>query len=161
MSELRALDATQDGEARILKRIHEALDAGRRPVLVTLRRPVEDWRRRLQDADIDPTRLFFIDATTRALEGRRFMGNVLYVGGPAHLEAIAMRSRLVCRQAPSHVLLDSVDQLAAAMGEELAQVFCHAMVNDLRRAQTPGDFILAAGPSTDRLREALRAVVDA
>lgn len=157
LSELRALDASHEPEARILARIQEALAAGRRPLLVTLRRPVEDWRRRMAAAGMDASQLFFIDATSRELDGRRFLGNVLYVGSPAHLEAIAMRSRLLCRQAPSHVLLDSVDELAQAMGEDLAQMFCHALANDLRQQDTPGDFVFLTASA--KLREGLQALV--
>lgn len=159
MSEVHCLLSGElDADALVRARLGALIDEGLRPVLVTLRRPVEVWKQDLADAGIDSNRVFFVDATARELDGRRFLGNVLYVGGPVHLEAIAMRARMACRREPAHMILDSVEQVADAMGDDLAEVFSHALAHGLRHDHVPGTLIVQE--RRERLARAVQAVCD-
>lgn len=163
MPRIRLLSSDGEGHGAALAGHLRRLQEQGNVLFVTADRPMGSWTTAWNDAALDPTRLFVIDAVS-AMNGHQPTPrptNATFLPSPAMLEMMALRiEQLIRRHAPVRVVIDSLNTLALYNGVAAVQSFAHYLANRLRDGDVGADMILHGDAEGTELRQRLASFVD-
>ena len=109
-------------------------------VYVTLNKPYEIIQRNLQNNNIDPRLVIFIDATSRS-EGTKKMENCLAIGSPEKLSDISVAMDQAIKALPTDdkfLVFDSINTLSIFNKSVTVARFIHFLVGKIREWKVKG-----------------------
>ena len=112
-------------------------------VYVTLNKPYEVIQRNLQNNNIDPRLVIFIDATSRP-EGTKKMENCLTIGSPEKLSDISVAMDQAVKALPiddKFFVFDSINTLSIFNKSVTVARFIHFLVGKIREWKVKGIII--------------------
>lgn len=142
---LEESDARFYGYLEILKRLQEKEYTG---VVVTLNRPVSDFKEILEKDGLDTGKLGFVDGITLQSRGSRLeQKNVVYLETLKDLVELSVQIERTLGQAEGEkrfLLFDSLTTLLVYNERSAVQKFVHSVIGKLRAGQISGIFLIAA-----------------
>jgi hypothetical protein len=129
------------------------VDKGYHLIIITTNQPSEVLKKNYERAEIDLSRLYFIDAITSYAIGKTPPGeqSVRFIGGPSNLTDLGIAITGALNEFSDKrpcILFDSVSTMLIYLPSATISKFIHNISNRLRLIDTPGIF-LAVGKGLD------------
>lgn len=131
-------------------------------VYVTLNKPFEVIQRNLQNNNIDPRLVIFIDATSRT-EGTRKTENCLAIGSPEKLSDISVAMDQAIKALPTDnkfLVFDSINTLSIFNKSVTVARFIHFLVGKIREWKVKGVILTLEKETEQQLLDELTQFSD-